>query len=121
MSKNKSRIPHKFLPWIDARKKYCLSHRHVQMARELGMNPKRFANMANTENKPWKLPLPQYIESLYIERFEKESPDAILTIEEMAAEHMAKREAKKAAKKAEERSEQTSMKLETQRDDSVDS
>ncbi len=70
MSKNKTRIPHKFLPWIDARKKYCLSHRHIQMARELGMNPKRFANMANTENKPWKLPLPKYIESLYLERFE---------------------------------------------------
>ena len=53
------------------------------MARELGMNPKRFDNMANTENKPWKLPLPKYIESLYEERFEKESPDVIISIEQI--------------------------------------
>ena len=120
MSKNKPRIPHKFLPWIDARKKYCLSHRHIQMARELGMNPKRFANMANTENKPWKLPLPQYIESLYMERFEKETPEAILTIEEMAAEHMAKREAKKAANEAAEIAADISPESESLTDDSVD-
>ena len=100
MSKKKTRIPHKFLPWIDARKKFRLSQRHIQMARELGMNPKQFGNMADTENKPWKLPLPEYIESCYAERFEKEGPDVVLTIEQMAAEHTARREAKKAAKEA---------------------
>ena len=29
-------IPEKYQAWIDARKKYHLSHAHVQMARELG-------------------------------------------------------------------------------------
>jgi hypothetical protein len=120
MSKKKPRIPHKFLPWIDARKKFCLSHRHIQMARELGMNPKRFNNMANTENKPWKLPLPKYIESLYEERFEKESPDVILSIEQIAAQHTARREAKKAVKEAANAVEDVSADSESLADDSPD-
>jgi hypothetical protein len=36
----KKRKPNqKMLRWIDARKRYHLSHAPVQMARELGMNP----------------------------------------------------------------------------------
>ncbi len=64
------------------------------------MNPKKFGSLADTKNKPWKLPLPQYIESLYEERFEKQEPDVVLTMEQMAAEHIARREAKKGAKEA---------------------
>ncbi|GAA4452509.1 hypothetical protein [Novipirellula rosea] len=105
MSKKKkknTRIPHKFLPWIDVRKKYRLSHAQVQMARELGMSPKRFDRLANTEHKPWKVPLPQFIESLYEKKFGKTEPDHVQSIEDMAAEHMARREERKAAKAAEE-------------------
>lgn len=98
----KVRIPHKFQPWIDARKKFQLSNAHIQMARELGMNPKRFASQANRENQPWKLPLPKFIEALYEEKFGKPRPDVVQSIEEMAAEHMARREARKAAKLASE-------------------
>jgi hypothetical protein len=96
--KQHSRIPHKFLPWIDARKKYRLSHAHIQMARELGLNPKRFGGMAKTEQQPWKLPFPQFIESLYEAKFGKSAPDVVRSIEEMAADHMAKRAARKAEK-----------------------
>jgi hypothetical protein len=35
------RIPERFQVWITARRRHCLSHAHVQMARELGMNPKK--------------------------------------------------------------------------------
>ena len=98
--KNKLRIPHKFLPWLEARKKYRLSHEHVQMARELGMNPKRFGSLANHDQQPWKLPLTQFIESLYEKRFGKLRPDTVRSIEDMASEHAAKRAAKKAAKEA---------------------
>jgi hypothetical protein len=38
MSKKKG-IPEKYQVWIDVRKRYHLSHVHIQMARELGMNP----------------------------------------------------------------------------------
>jgi len=65
------------------------------------MNPKRLSGLSSNSKQPWKLPLPQYIEKLYLERFEKESPDVVRTIEQTAAEHVAKREARKAAKEAE--------------------
>jgi hypothetical protein len=60
----KSKIPEKYQRWIDARKRYHLSHAHIQMARELGLNPKKFGSLANTKQEPWKLPLPEFIEEL---------------------------------------------------------
>ena len=33
----KSKVSQKLQPWIDARKRFRLSHAHVQMARELGV------------------------------------------------------------------------------------
>lgn len=45
MSK-KGFIPKKLRPWIEARKRYRLSHAQIQMARELGLNPKKFGSMA---------------------------------------------------------------------------
>jgi len=38
---NKAKVPEKYQVWINARKRYHLSHAHIQMARELGMNPKK--------------------------------------------------------------------------------
>lgn len=40
MAKKKQLSP-KYQVWIDARKRHNLSHAHIQMARELGMNPIR--------------------------------------------------------------------------------
>lgn len=97
MSK-KNRIPHKFLPWIDARKKYRLTHAQVQMARELGLNPKKLGNLMPGEQQKWKLPMAQYLEQLYVDRFGRPEPEVVKSMEELAAEHLAKREAKKAAK-----------------------
>ncbi len=42
----------KYQVWIDARKRFHLSHVHVQMARELGMNPKKFGKLANHRQEP---------------------------------------------------------------------
>jgi hypothetical protein len=47
----------KIQPWIDARKRYHLSHVQVQMARELGMNPMKLGKLDNHEQEPWKMPL----------------------------------------------------------------
>ena len=41
------------------------------MARELGMNPKKFGKIANHKQEPWKAPLPVFIEDLYFKRFGK--------------------------------------------------
>lgn len=73
-------------PWIDARKKYRLTHAQVQMARELGMNPKKLGGLANHSQEPWKQPLPVYIEQLYQKRFDKRLPDDIRPIEVKEAE-----------------------------------
>ena len=93
----KNRIPHKFHPWINARKKFRLSDAHIQMARELGLSPTRFAKYADRENQPWKLPLTKFIEAQYLKQFGKERPDEVKTMEEIAAAHVAKRAARKLA------------------------
>jgi fructose-1,6-bisphosphatase len=79
----KTKIPEKYQRWIDARKRYHLSHTHIQMARELGLNPKKFGSIANTKQKPWKLPLPEFIEELYIKHFKKSRPENVRYIEQM--------------------------------------
>ena len=90
----KNFIPQKLIPWIEARKKYRLSHAQDQMARELGMNPKKFGSLANHHQEPWKLPLPQFIEQCYETRFKKESPDDIRSIEVKIAEKAKKKQEK---------------------------
>ena len=63
--------------WIEAKKKYHLSDTHIQMARELGMNPQKFGSLANHKQEKWKAPLPDFIEELYFKRFKKEKPEVI--------------------------------------------
>jgi hypothetical protein len=66
---------------------------HIQMARELGMNPKKFGKLDNHHQERWKRPLPEFIAHLYVKRFGK-MPDVVRTIEEVAAAEMAKRAAR---------------------------
>lgn len=68
--------------WIDVRRRRHLSHSQVQMARELGLNPAKLGKIDNHKQEPWKLPLPQFIEQLYFERFGKTTPDTVVSIEE---------------------------------------
>ncbi len=79
----KRKIPDKYQVWINARKKYRLSYVHIQMARELGMNPKKFGQKANHKQEPWKAPLPVFIENLYFKRFGKRQPDKVHSIEQL--------------------------------------
>src|SRR6266403_6114942 len=78
------RIPERLQDWIDARTRHHLSHAHVQMARELGMNPNRLGKLDNHRQEPWKVALPQFIEHLYFKRFGKRRPDVVVSIEERA-------------------------------------
>src|SRR3984893_13553413 len=56
-----TRIPTKLNPWFEARRCFKLSHAHTQMARELGMNPRKLGSLADGGQEPWKLPLPEFI------------------------------------------------------------
>lgn len=77
--------------WIDARKRFNLSHTQIQMARELGLNPKKFGSFSNHKQEPWKEPLSDFIEILYFKRFAKLQPDKVLTIEVLLDTQKAKK------------------------------
>jgi len=94
----KAKIPDKYQVWIDTRKKFHLSHAHVQMARELGMNPKKFGKLANHKQELWRAPLPVFIEKCYYKRFKKERPDAIRSIEQLVKDVRKKKEECRARK-----------------------
>ena len=85
MKKQPAFIPAGLESLMDARQHFRLSHAHVQMARELGMNPKKLGKLANHDQEPWKLPLPQFIAALYVKRFGKARPDTVRTMEEIAS------------------------------------
>lgn len=96
----KGKIPADLQIWIETRRRYHLSHAQVQMARELGLNPRKLGPRNNHKQEPWKLPLPQYIEKLYRKRFGKDAPDEVVTIEEKAKRLAAKKAARRAARAA---------------------
>jgi hypothetical protein len=76
------RIPEDLQDWNTARKRHGLSHVHVQMARESGMNPRKLGKLDNHDQEPWKLPLQAFIQPLYQKRFGKDRPDVVHSIEE---------------------------------------
>lgn len=97
-SMKKGKIPQKLQPWIEARKRFRLSHAHVQMARELGLNPGKLGRVDNHRQEPWKAPLPIFIENLYEKRFGRRKPERVLSIEELVEERRLKKEARRKKK-----------------------
>ena len=65
--------------WPIAKKKYKLSGKHVSMAKKLGLNPKKLGSIANNKQEPWKMPLPEFIESIYEKRFGSNALKRIFT------------------------------------------
>jgi hypothetical protein len=89
-------IPEKYRIWIEVRKRYHLSDAQVQMARELGLNPRKFGKLANEKQEPWKKPLPEFIEEIYFKRFKKRQPDIVRSIEQLARDQREKKKERKA-------------------------
>lgn len=69
------------------------------MARELAMNPDKLGTLANHDQEPWKSPLPMFIERLYFERFGRERPEVVLSIEDRARVKNAKQSARNQARR----------------------
>jgi len=88
------KIPDKYKIWIEARKRFKLSHKHIQMARELGMNPKKLGSLANHKQQPWKVPLAPFIENCYLNRLGKKAPDNIMLIEQVVKNKKMKKDAR---------------------------
>lgn len=98
MAMSRGRTPGGLQLWIDALKRHRLSHGQVQMARELGLNPKKLGKLDNHDQVPWKLPMPAFIEKLYRKRFGKDRPDVVLSVEDRARLEKQKRVAGRQAR-----------------------
>jgi hypothetical protein len=94
------KIPNDMLPRIEVRKRFRLSHAQIQMARELGLNPKQFGKLDNHHQEPWKQPLPEFIASLYEKRFGTRMLAVVRSIEEVAAAQQKKKQERKAKRAA---------------------
>ena len=95
----KKRLSQNIQDWVEARKRFQLSHAQVQMARELGMNPTKLGRLDNHYQEPWKAPLPQFIEHLYEKRFGRERPEVVMSVEERVRANDAKKAARKEARR----------------------
>ena len=92
--------------WIVVQKKHRLSDKHVQMARELGLNPDKLGKIDNHKQEPWKAPLSEFIEDIYLKQFKKSEPDNIRSIKQIQEDDKRKKDEKK--KKKESQNEQFS-------------
>ena len=84
--------------WIAAQKRHRLSDTHVQMARELGLNPDKLGKIDNHRQEPWKAPLPEFIEEIFYKRFKKERPDIVKPLKQILKEQEKKDKEKKKEK-----------------------
>ena len=84
--------------WIVAQKKHRLSDTHVQMTRELGLNPDKLGKIDNHRQEPWKAPLPEFIEEIFYKRFKKERPDVVKPLKQILKEQEIKTKTKKKEK-----------------------
>ena len=84
--------------WIVAQKKHRLSDTHVQIARELGLNPDKPGKIDNHRQESWKAPLPEFIEEIFYKRFKKERPDIVKPLKQILKEQEIKDKEKKKEK-----------------------
>lgn len=70
-NKNKNKNKNK---WAIAKTKFRLNAKQIAMAKELGMNPKKFGKLVPNKDELWKAPLGQFIEECYRKRFKDREP-----------------------------------------------
>ena len=85
------KIPADLKPWFEARQRFRLSHASVQMARELGLNPRKFDSLADVRGAPWKLPLPAFIAECYYKAHGRREPEHVRSLEQVISDKLAKK------------------------------
>jgi len=69
--------------WVKVKRQCALTDAHVQMARELGTNPKRLtATAGRTVGSP-QVPLAQHIEDLDLRRFKRTIPEPVAPVRQL--------------------------------------
>ena len=92
------RIPPKLQPWFDVRRELGLSNATIQMARELGMNPKKLSRLVQTTGQQWKASLPEFIAHCYEKSNGRGTPETIRSLEEIIKDNSKRKEAKRERK-----------------------
>jgi len=87
--------------WSETKRLCGLTDAHIQMARELRMKPKLLPSLAGSSPTT----VIQHIETLYLGRFKKPRPDAVVPLRKLlqeaeAREQMKKRETRRARRRA---------------------
>lgn len=83
------RIPAKLQPWFDARQRFRLSDATIQMARELGLNPRNFGSLDYTRNAPWKASLSEFIADCYYKARKRLEPERVRSLEQLIQDNKA--------------------------------
>jgi len=68
------------------------------MARELGLNPDKLLKIGNHKQEPWKAPLIEFIQDIYLKHFKKAEPDNIRSLKQILQDDKRKKEEKKKKK-----------------------
>ena len=55
------KLEEKMQIWTEVKKRFSLTDTHVQMARELNLDPCFIEKFDNSDKERWKLPLAEYI------------------------------------------------------------
>ena len=84
--------------WQIAQKRHRLSDKHIQMARELGLNPDKLGKIDNHKQETWKAPLSQFIEDIYFKRYKRTEPAEVKSINGLMVDIRASKEQKKKTK-----------------------
>ena len=69
--------------WLEAQKKFKLSDKHIQMAKEPGLNPDKFGQLNNHKQERWKAPLPIFIEEIYFKQFKRTEPEIVRSLNQI--------------------------------------
>lgn len=58
-------------PWAEAKKKCRLNQEEIEMAKKLGLNPRKLiANESSRKFERWKEPVSEWIRDIYKKRFD---------------------------------------------------
>lgn len=71
----RKRRAHNEAAWRNAKAACRLNARQVEMARALGMNPKKLPGLRPSPQQRWKLPVGAFIEECYQKRFGGRPPE----------------------------------------------
>jgi hypothetical protein len=73
----------KLQQWREAQRRYRLSDRHVCMAIELQLNPNKLGHLSSNRSEPWKLPLAQFLETIYFQRVHRTAPERVVSLDSL--------------------------------------